>query len=432
MGSNTMISASQLEETMREVHARTLALVDDLSDEQMLGPELQIVNPPLWEIGHVAWFNERWVLRHLHGRPPIIANGDELYNSAEVAHDTRWDLALPTRDETLAYAQRVLNDITDRLPSDLLTEEEAYFHELAFLHEDMHTEALTYTRQTLAYPRPAFVSSDEPPAGGDWRGDAHVPGGEFLLGASPEQGFAFDNEKWAHPVHLAPYHIALAPVTNAEFAGFADEAGYFRRDWWSDAGWSWRTAVQAAHPVYWERGTGGRWFEHVYDKLQPLRGDLPVVHVNWYEAEAFCNWAGRRLPTEAEWEMAAAADKGSGGETQKRTFPWGHTAPTPSKGSLDWAAGGRLPVDALPAGDSAFGCRQMIGNVWEWTVSDFGPYPGFQTDPYKEYSEPWFGNHKVLRGGCWTTRSHLIRNTWRNFYMPDRRDVWAGFRTCAR
>jgi iron(II)-dependent oxidoreductase len=167
----------------------------------------------------------------------------------------------------------------------------------------------------------------------------------------------------------------------------------------------------------------------------PLRDHLPVIHVNWFEAEAYCNWTGRRLPTEAEWEMAAAAEQVEPDKSlteSKRTFPWGYDPPTPEHANLDWRQSYCVEVDAFAAGDSFFGCRQMIGNVWEWTASDFLAYPGFVLDPYKEYSEPWFGTHKVLRGGCWTTRSRLIRNTWRNFYMPDRRDVWAGFRTCAK
>jgi len=165
-----------------------------------------------------------------------------------------------------------------------------------------------------------------------------------------------------------------------------------------------------------------------------LEPELPVLHVNWYEAGAYCRWAGRRLPTESEWEMAASWDPATG---CKRRFPWGDGSPAPERANLNWrwgrsaAEAATLPVDALPAGDSPCGCRQMIGNVWEWTASDFLPYPGFVVDPYREYSEPWFGTHKVLRGGCWTTRSRLIRNGWRNFYRPERRDVWAGFRTCA-
>jgi iron(II)-dependent oxidoreductase len=159
------------------------------------------------------------------------------------------------------------------------------------------------------------------------------------------------------------------------------------------------------------------------------------VHLSWYEAEAFCNWADRRLPTEAEWEAAASvapANDSRGGSDRRRHFPWGDEAPTPSRANLDWQNSGLVEVGAYERADSALGCRQMIGNVWEWTYSDFQAYPGFSPDPYKEYSMPWFGTHKVLRGGCWATSSLLIRNTWRNFYTPDRRDVWAGFRTCAR
>jgi iron(II)-dependent oxidoreductase len=159
-----------------------------------------------------------------------------------------------------------------------------------------------------------------------------------------------------------------------------------------------------------------------------------MIHVNWYEAEAYCRWAGRRLPRECEWEVAAAGEPDPANRELapcKRRFPWGSALPDPTRAQLDWHTMGRVDVDALPQGDSAFGCRQMIGNVWEWTADDFLPYPGFTADPYKEYSAPWFGSHKVLRGGCWATRARLIRNTWRNFYTPDRRDVWAGFRTCA-
>jgi iron(II)-dependent oxidoreductase len=165
-----------------------------------------------------------------------------------------------------------------------------------------------------------------------------------------------------------------------------------------------------------------------FDRLVPLDAYLPALHVNWFEADAFCRWAKRRLPTEAEWEMAASIEPNA---QQKRRFPWGNDPATPAQANLDWRAGGSIDVRALSDSHSAFGCRQMIGNVWEWTASDFTPYPGFKPGAYKEYSVPWFGDHKVLRGGCWATRSRLIRNSYRNFYQPDRRDVWAGFRTCA-
>ena len=462
------LTAAQVVQLLREGRSRTLTLVADLNDEQMIGPRLTIVNPPLWEIGHVAWFQEFWVCRHLRKRRPLLEGADALYNSTDVVHDTRWDLRLPSREKTLAYMGAALDRAIESLGTGDLDPEEIYFHLLAIFHEDMHDEAITYTRQTLGYPPPRFDGSVEArplpePAEGPLAGDAEIPGGAFTLGATPETPFVFDNEKWAHPVVVKPFRMARAPVTNAEFAEFVENGGYRRKDFWSEAGWNWLQTGAAPdleksflkfwhkkerlkavmppvserieHPVYWKHETAGRWLQRVFDHWVPLQEHLPVLHVNWYEAEAYCNWAGRRLPTEAEWELAASAEPNphwTAVAPSKRRFPWGDEPPTPDRANLDWRAMGCLEVGALPAGDSALGCRQMIGNVWEWTASDFQPYPGFVIDPYKEYSQPWFGTHKVLRGGCWTTRSRLIRNTWRNFYTPDRRDVWAGFRTCAK
>jgi len=190
----------------------------------------------------------------------------------------------------------------------------------------------------------------------------------------------------------------------------------------------------ATQPNYWKRDRIG-WFRWHFNQLVPLEKDAPVVHVNWYEAEAYCRWAKRRLPTEAEWEMAASSEltaNGKGIKKRKRRYPWGDEPPSPDRANLDSRHLGCVSVGAFPAGDSAFGCRQMIGNVWEWTESAFYPYPGYVVDwPYKEYSAPWFGTRKVLKGGAWTTRSRLVGNTYRNFFEPYRRDILAGFRTCA-
>ena len=309
------------------------------------------------------------------------------------------------------------------------SEDAAYFAKLAAFHEEMHSEAFTYTRQTLGYSAPCaksrvVVAADEAPVG-----DAEIPGGEFMLGADRDAGFAFDNEKWAHPVHIEPFRIARAAVSNGDYAAFVEDGGYARRELWCAEGWAWRNAVDAGHPVYWKR-SHATWLERHYDALEPLDPALPVMHVNWYEASAYCRWAGRRLPTEAEWEYAAATAPETPGA--KRRHPWGEGDPAADRANLFGAAQGRVGVAALAAGDSAWGCRQMIGNVWEWTADAFGPYPGFVADPYQEYSQPWFDTHKVLRGGCHATRASLIRNTWRNFYTPERRDVFAGLRTCAR
>ena len=424
-----MPNAARLAAWVADARRRTLELVEDLTEEQLRVPQLETINPPLWELGHLAWFQERWVLRHAHGRPPLRADADALYDSAAVAHDTRWDRPLPGRRETLAYLRDVQAHVLDLLGGREPSPGMAYFVQLAVFHEDMHGEAFAYTRQTLGQAAPAFCRPALAGGAGEGplTGDVVVPGGTFLLGAERGEGFVFDNEKWAHPVEVRPFAVARAPVTQAEFAAFVDEGGYARREFWDEAGWRWRTAAEARGPIYWRRAGGG-WERRDFDRWLPLEPQLPVCHVNWHEARAYCRWAGRRLPTEVEWEMAAADTILSG---RKRRFPWGDDPPSPDLANLDGAAGGRVEVGAFAAGDSAWGCRQLLGNVWEWTADDFLPYPDFKPDPYQEYSQPWFGTHKVLRGGCWLTRGRLLRNTWRNFYTPDRRDVWAGFRTCA-
>jgi iron(II)-dependent oxidoreductase len=419
-----------LDAALRDSRARTLELVLDLDDTQWMGPRLAIVNPMRWEIGHVAWFQEHWVLRHARREQPLLLQGDALYDSARVHHDTRWDLALPSREATLSYMHAILERTLESIHDGNAHDPAGYFHRLALFHEDMHGEALTYTRQTLTYPAPAFVTAPkiDPDAlgGGPLPGDVDVPGGRYLLGAMEDEPFVFDNEKFAHSVEVAPFRIARAPVTNEQFAAFTDAGGYEDALLWSDAGWSWRVERDAHHPVYWERAPRGGWRERRFDGVRSLSPHRPVIHVSWFEAEAYCRWAQRRLPTEAEWELAAST-------RDKRRFPWGNTPPSALRANLDGSAGGPVDVGALGEGDSVYGCRQMIGNVWEWTASDFQPYPGFIADPYKEYSAPWFATvHKVLRGGCWATRARLLRNTWRNFYPPGRRDVLAGFRTCAR
>jgi gamma-glutamyl hercynylcysteine S-oxide synthase len=414
---------------VQDARSRTLRLVADLNDDQLMGPQLVTVNPLLWEVGHVAWFQEKWVLRR-NGQSSVRADADSLYDSAAIPHEVRWDLPLPSRADTLSYMQRVQDRVLDRVHHDLY-EPDAYFIQLAVFHEDMHVEAFAISRQTLNYPGPVLGS---PPAAshtprvalgseGLMPGDVHISEATYLLGATRDQGFVFDNEKWAHPVEIAPYAIARVPVTQADFARFVADSGYLRQDLWSAAGWTWRTERRAEHPVYWRQTPDG-WQRRSFDRWVPLEPHRPMIHANWYEAEAWCSWAGRRLPTEAEWELAASG-------IEKRRYPWGEVAPEEFHANLGAWRLECLDVSSCPAGESPFGCRQMIGNAWEWTADDFLPYPGFVADPYKEYSEPWFGTHKVLRGGSWATPGRLIRNTWRNFYMPHRADMWAGFRTCA-
>ena len=409
-----------------------LALLDDLTDAQMLGARGHFLEPPIWEMGHVGWFQEYWLLRGRGGADSILPGADAIYDSFNVSYTRRWDHCFPSRAATLAYITEVLRRSVARLESRAPCDDDAYFYTLATFHEDMHAENLTAILQTLGYARPARLppAPGSPPVDPEFRShDVTLPGGAFMLGADPGEPFVFDNEKWAHPVEVEPFRIAATPVTNAEFQAFVDDGGYRRREWWGRRGWDWRRREGAEHPLFWSPQGRGCWFERRFDRLVPLDPWHPVVHVNWYEAEAFCRWAGRRLPTEAEWEMAATLDPATG---RKHRFPWGEAPPTRERANLDYLAGAPIDVRALPDGDSPVGCRQMVGNVWEWVADTFEPYPGFACDAYKEYSEPHFGGKHVLKGGCWTTRSRLIRGTWRNFFKRQRRNVFAGFRTAAR
>jgi gamma-glutamyl hercynylcysteine S-oxide synthase len=350
---------ARLERDLLDSRARAIRVTADLEGERLLGPRLAIVNPPLWEIGHLSWFQERWCLRlRVDGSlgDSILPGADALYDSSAVAHDTRWDLPLPDLQATRAYGDAVLQCVRARFAREAEDEMLQYFVRLSTFHEDMHAEAFLYTRQTLGYPDPGF----EFPQTSCSAGDIEIPGGTFELGAKRSREFVFDNEKWAHEVTVAPFRIARSPVTNAQFLAFTEAGGVVPRYWSSES---------------------GQWLQRRYDRWLPLAPDEPVRHVSWDEAQAYCAWAKRRLPTEPELECASA--------------------------------------------------RLEVGQVWEWTGSDFLPYPGFAADPYKDYSQPWFGTHKVLRGASFFTPARLRWPTFRNFYMPERADVFCGLRTCA-
>lgn len=441
--------AAALAAAVDEACERTLACVADLHDAQLEVPMNDGVNPLRWELGHCAFFYDAFVLRVLDGSPPVMARAAELYDSFGIDHADRWTLELPDRDATVDYVQRVRDTVVERLLQTQPDPLQSYLHLLALVHSDMHIEAFTYMRQTLGYaPPPLPGARPSARAGAGARpGDVSIDGGRWSLGSTPDAPFVFDNEKWAHEVEIAPFHIARAPVTQAEFAAFVGDGGYLDARLWSRAGWLWRQRAGAQHPVYWQRSDGG-WLRRDFDRMVPLEPHRPAVHINWHEAQAWCRWAQRRLPTEAEWERAAAA----AGDTPARRArrPWGDAAPGGAPGATGASApgaghaapGALAALDAVQLGcsdvaahgdgDSAFGCRQMIGNVWEWTDTPFYPFPGYLIDfPYKEYSAPWFGYRKVLKGGSWATRPRFAYTTLRNYFPPDRRDVFAGFRTCA-
>ena len=350
---------ADLRDDLLDARKRSTRVYADLEGERLLGPKLEIVNPPLWEIGHVGWFQEYWCLRRQPdggAGPSMLEDSDKLYDSASVAHGTRWVLPLPDLGKTRAYLADVLERVQARMAREPGNEQLAYFVRLATFHEDMHAEAFTYTRQTLGYEH------EEVRLSGLVSWDLEFEKQKHALGAKPGNRFVFDNEKWAHEVEVGPFAIASAPVTNAEYLVYVEAGGKIPRYWKQD---------------------GGKWLQRRFGQWIPLDAHAPVLHVDWNEAQAYCDWAKRRLPAEAEWECAAAAGK------------------------------------IGPAG------------VWEWTASPFEPYPGFVPDPYQEYSAPWFGTHKVLRGGSFAAPARLLRHTFRNFYLPDRGDVFCGFRTCA-
>ena len=416
-----------------DARSRTLALVQGLSDEQLMGKILPTINPLRWEIAHAAYFHEIWVLRHLGQQAAIRDDADELFDSIEIRHEDRWSLPLPSLQDTFEYMNNVLERELELLRNIELNNQAKYFYLLSLFHEDMHNEAFIYTRQTLSYPAPCFIDentlqdkSHESNSKIVYE-DISIPGGVFTLGAERKDEFIFDNEKWQHEVELAPFKISKYAVSNEQYLEFVEANGYIEEKYWHVDSWKWRLQNNLIHPVYWKKDTNGHWYVREFDQWQSLGLNQAVIHISWYEAQAFCKWAQRRLPTEAEWEFAAACQPEGliNNQYQKCIYPKENYM------NLDCKNLGTVDVSAYAESDSDFGCRQMLGNVWEWTESTFNPYPGFSPDWYTEYSRPLFGQTKVLRGGAWTTRSRMMRNTLRNYYGPDRNDVFAGFRTCA-
>lgn len=434
---NDEILKKEIIDLLRDTRQRELELIDGLSRNELIGPPMRIVEPPIWELGHVGWFQDRWILQNIDNRPPVSAKADSLYDSFNIPNSERFDLYFPSLDETNEYISEVLEKIIARIKDKDLTDEDIYFYRLSLNHEDMHSETMHHIRHTLDYPPPNLstvpFTEDELSVDEDFEDhDVDIPGGQYMLGAIQDTSFVFDNEKWAHPIDLEPYQISAMPVTVKEYMEFVEAEGYLDASLWSDIGWSWVSENEIKHPAYWKKDSGRVWIKKYFNQDKKLSPYDPMIHVNWFEANAYCKWIDRRLPTEAEWELAASGELSSDGKSftnVKRSYPWGNEQPNSSLANINSRNLDVVDVRAFPQGDSAFGLRQMIGNVWEWTSSTFDAYPGFTIDPYDTYSEPSFGQQKVLRGGCWATRPHVLRNTFRNFYTPDRNNIFAGFRT---
>ena len=406
---------------------RTLGLVDPFTDEELLRPPSRIMSPLVWDLGHCANYEELWLLRNIAGQQPTDPLLDDIYNAFEHPRWERPSLPLLGPNEARAYMHDIRAKSLDVLEGVELTPgqrllDRGYVYGMVVQHEHMHDETMLATIQLMKErPYPPAVAA--PPATTTVEQDmVFVPGGSFEMGTSVEP-WAFDNERPAHAVDVRPFWIDRTPVTNAAYLEFMAAGGYDDSRFWSEAGWAWRQESGKTAPGFW-KGTSAilRYGRQV--AVDPLE---PVQHVCFHEAEAFARWAGKRLPTEAEWEKAASWTP----DGHKRRFPWGDDEPSADQANLGQRHFGPAQIGAYPDGVSALGCHQMLGDVWEWTSSDFQPYPGYEWFPYREYSEVFYGTeYKVLRGGSWATHPAAMRVTFRNWDYPIRRQIFAGFR-CA-
>mgnify|MGYP003638692674 CR=1 FL=1 len=416
-----------------EADSRMVALIDTLTDEQLHVPYERGINPPIWEMGHSAFFFEYFLLRELYGGEVRMPGYDEIWDSFEIPHRERWSQGVvPPKTESFDYYRRVIDETRSKLDRESeLTGKEAYLTKYCIAHQCMHLESLIWSRQTLGYPAPPF--SELAPDGLETTidsGDAEIPGGDYFIGIpahdqnAPDATFSFDNERPGFTKRLEPFQISKTLVSNQEFAEFVDDGGYENPDHWSFGGKYWLRESAAKHPIYWQK-RDGEWWMRRFDQLEPLRLKAPALHLSFREAEAFCKWSGRRLPTEFEWEAAA---RGPGAFL----YPWGNQIVDHAAWDLDAKYLGTAPVTAFPQGASPSGCLQMLGTAWEWTTSQYLPFDGFKVDMYPYMSTLQFGDHKTTRGGGCATSSCIIRNTYRQAYFPDRNDVFIGFRTCAQ
>ncbi|MBD0329109.1 MAG: ergothioneine biosynthesis protein EgtB [Thermoleophilia bacterium] len=421
---------SELADGLAQARARTLALIEPVDDADLARQHSPLMSPLAWDLAHVGYFEDLWLARRVGGLEPLADHGD-LYEAFAHARDERGELPIldpraavrylaAVRERTLDVLERVDLDAGDPLLAD------GHVYRLVIQHEHQHVETMLATLQLRAapYPLPPPPDARSAPLAAP---ELLVPGGPFVLGVDGD-AWAYDNERPAHAVELDPFWIDAAPVSNADFLAFVDEGGYADVRHWSEAGRSWRRDSGAEHPQFWRREGAGAWSRVRFGHREALPPEEPVQHVSWYEADAYARWAGKRLPSEAEWERAAAGEAVAG----KRRFPWGDDPPDEQRANLGGARFGPAPAGSYPAGASAEGVRQLIGDVWEWTASDFRGYPGFAAFPYAEYSEVFFGDeYKVLRGPSWAAGAVVARSTFRNWDYPVRRQIFAGFR-CAR
>jgi iron(II)-dependent oxidoreductase len=403
-----------------------------VSDEDLHRQHDPLMSPIIWDIGHIAHFEELWLTQNLDG-PIEFSEMPGLYNPFEHPRATRASLALPTLSEMTTRLREIRARVLDRLDSVEFDDanpllRDGYVYNMVLQHEYQHNETILQTLQLKKsdpYRAPRQISfaahkSVSPEM-------VSFGGGQVSIGTD-DRSAAYDNERPKHMIELPPFQIDRYPISNAQFLEFISDKGYEREEFWSEGGKRWLAESGATAPKHWSRAGDG-WTTRTMDITRPLDLTRPVCHVCYYEAEAYSAWAEKRLPTEAEWEVAASWNPSTG---RAQTFPWGD-APADSKiANIDQLAFDTAPIGTHDRNVSPIGCYGTIGDVWEWTSSDFTGYPGFESFPYKEYSEEFFGSdYKILRGGSWATRPGAIRNTFRNWDYPIRRQIFSGFR-CAR
>jgi iron(II)-dependent oxidoreductase len=410
---------------------RTLALTS-CDDRELLAQHSPLMSPLVWDLAHVGSQEEIWLVRDVGHRVPLRCDLDELYDAFQHPRAERPSLPLLRPDEARKYIAEVRDKALDVLEASPLEGsalvDEGFAFGMIIQHEQQHSETMLATHQ-LRRGEPVLVAEPLPSSVLGRRAglpsEVLVPGGGYTMGTSIEP-WALDNERPAHDVAVEPFWIDTVPVTNADYLRFIESRGYEDPRWWSPEGWAYREQAGLEAPLFWQRDGDG-WLRRRFGVVEPVPDDEPVQHVCWYEAEAYARWAGRRLPTEAEWEKAARFDPATG---RSRRYPWGDDDPSPARANLGGGALRPAPAGSYPEGASALGVRQLIGDVWEWTSSDFRPYPGFRAFPYREYSEVFFGtDYKVLRGGSWAADAVACRGTFRNWDYPIRRQIFAGFRT---
>jgi iron(II)-dependent oxidoreductase len=416
------------------VRAKTLRLIAPLSEDDLRRQHDPLMSPILWDLGHMAAFEELWLFRRLVER---VGWGEMpgMFNPFEHPRASRGALALPSLEATLERLASVRERVLELLACVELDGGDpllagGYVYRMVAQHECQHQETILQTLQLkqgepYAAPRErTFAPAIRPAPEGAM---AYFTGGEVELGTDDRLA-AYDNERPRHRALLAPFWIDVAPVSNGAYLAFVDAGGYARQEFWSEAGWAWLGEAGVRAPKYWEEAGGG-WWVRTMDRRDPLDPERPVCHVCWHEAEAYARFVGKRLPSESEWEAAASWDPVAG---VKRRFPWGEDEVSAEHANLDQLAFEPAPIGAYPENRSPIGCYGMIGDVWEWTSSEFAPYPGFSAFPYAEYSAPFFGTeYRVLRGGSWATAPRVARTTFRNWDYPIRRQIFSGFR-CAR